>query len=155
MQNMFCLQASCATYQATATPMCWRPSSHSSGYAPGAVQAQLNLPRKRVAVAVLASDNSSPEWHDAFAILALSVKKAFATSKFELDLLALTSKAISNKEDTALKNLGFIVRPLPLPIRADSIQNTFTREEVKKGCCGRLRCSSSTDSHSQNITELS
>jgi len=113
-------------------------SSHSSRYAPGAVQAQLNLPRKRVAVAVLASDNSSAEWHDAFAILALSVKKAFATSKFELDLLALTSKAISNKEDTVLKNLGFIVRPLPLPIRADSIQNTFTREEVKKGCCGEI-----------------
>jgi len=58
------------------------------------------------AVAALASDNSSPEWHDTFAILALSVKTAFATSKFDLDLFALTSKAMSNKEDTVLKNIG-------------------------------------------------
>jgi len=92
----------------------------------------------KVAVVVLAMTKSSDKWLDAFSILAYSAKKAFETSKYQMELVAVTEESIMSSDKSSLEKCGFIVKPLPLPVKVSDVQSDFAREEISKGCCGEV-----------------
>jgi len=98
-------------------------------------KASLNVALLIVAPKGLAG--SSPGWHDAFAVLAHSVKLAARKSAHRMELIALVPDTLParEKEQQAFEKLGIEFMSVPIPVPLSQVENAYGAE-VLQGALG-------------------
>jgi hypothetical protein len=98
--------------------------------------------RKRIAVAVTLTDDSSKNYVDLFAAVSQSVYEWQLTSKFDIDLIAFARKGVvSERTKRYLKTFLFQIIEKDMPLTIEDIRVTprsaeFRKKAGKSGCCG-------------------
>merc|ERR1719382_733790 len=89
----------------------------------------------RVALAVVVTRPPSLDWVDALAVFAFAADRTLANLR--ADRLAIVPEGFPGESVRVLEELGFNVRPLPIPVPLAHIQNEYARDQIKRaGCCG-------------------
>jgi len=78
-------------------------------------------------------------WHDGLDVFVHAAKRAFRKSRWKIDLLALVPENLAKDELSALAEIGFTTRPVPVPVLLKDVQSKYARWQMEKfGCCGDL-----------------
>jgi len=107
--------------------------AHRVGHASIQKRLERSAGLPRVAVMVLAQSTSSAKWHDAFAVVSYSARKAFETSRFAMDLLAVTGESMDDTERKLLEGMGFQVLFKPDPVPVASVRQKYAQKMLSDG----------------------